>query len=160
MEKIPLREILAAIDTGSKEIWDEFSDEQKKNVSFWLLNRYASSIAGDFEEDPKQIKELVLLRTNKFYNKNWKEVSKHPKLMWQLLCLICKGINLKITSKNKKVQYPHHPWIGFKHRENNSKHKKFLLDKFPNKKLDEIELILQLSDKKQLEKYIKEHDFD
>ena len=41
--KLPIKDILAAIDMGAKEVWDEFSDEERKQVSFWLLNRYASS---------------------------------------------------------------------------------------------------------------------
>ena len=43
MNKLPLKDILAAIDMGGKEIWDELSIEDKKQVSFYLLNRYVSS---------------------------------------------------------------------------------------------------------------------
>ena len=37
MNKLPLKDILAAIDMGAKEIWDELSDDEKKQVSFYLL---------------------------------------------------------------------------------------------------------------------------
>ena len=49
-----------------KTVWDEFSDEERKQVSFWLLNRYASSISGSREQ-----KELAIFKTNEYYNKNW-----------------------------------------------------------------------------------------
>ena len=40
MSKLPLKDILAAIDMGAKEVWDELSEDEKKQVSFYLLNRY------------------------------------------------------------------------------------------------------------------------
>ena len=45
-EKIPIKDILAAIDTGSKEIWDELTSDQQKAIPFFLLNRYVSSVSG------------------------------------------------------------------------------------------------------------------
>ena len=46
MNKLPLKDILAAIDMGAKEVWDELSDDERKQVSFYLLNRYVSSQKG------------------------------------------------------------------------------------------------------------------
>ena len=40
MQKVPLKDILAAIDLGAKEVWDEFTPEQKKTIHFILLNIY------------------------------------------------------------------------------------------------------------------------
>ena len=33
--KLPLKDILAAIDMGAKNVWDELSDEERKQVSFY-----------------------------------------------------------------------------------------------------------------------------
>ena len=44
--KLPLKDILAAIDMNAKSVWDELSDDDRKQVSFYLLNRYASAIKG------------------------------------------------------------------------------------------------------------------
>ena len=33
MNKLPLKDILAAIDMGAKEVWDELSDDERKQVS-------------------------------------------------------------------------------------------------------------------------------
>ena len=38
-QKLPLKDILAAVDMGAKTVWDELDDEERKQVSFWLLNR-------------------------------------------------------------------------------------------------------------------------
>jgi len=45
-DKLSAKDILAAVDMGAKNIWKELNDNQKKNISFWLMNRYASSVAG------------------------------------------------------------------------------------------------------------------
>jgi len=48
-DKLPIKDILAAVDMGAKTVWDELSDDERKQVSFWLLNRYASSVQGSRE---------------------------------------------------------------------------------------------------------------
>ena len=80
-QKLPVKDILAAIDMGAKNVWNELNDDERKQVSFWLLNRYVSSIKGSRDNQ-----ELAVFKTNEYYNKNYMEVSKHPKLQWQLLC--------------------------------------------------------------------------
>ena len=45
-QKLPLKDILAAIDMGAKTVWDEFTDDERKQISFWLLNRYVSTFCG------------------------------------------------------------------------------------------------------------------
>ena len=59
MNKLPLKDILAAVDMGGKEIWDELSIEEKKQVSFYLLNRYVSSQKGT-----RDSQELAIFKTN------------------------------------------------------------------------------------------------
>ena len=46
-QKLPIKDILAAIDMGAKNVWDEITDDERKQVSFWLLNRYVSSVQGN-----------------------------------------------------------------------------------------------------------------
>ena len=59
--KLPLKDILAAIDMNAKNIWNEFSDDEQKQVGFYILNRYASSVVGKKED-----KELTILKTNEY----------------------------------------------------------------------------------------------
>ena len=47
--KIPLKDILAAIDMNAKNVWDELSDDERKQVSFYLLNRFVIDV-GWFRE--------------------------------------------------------------------------------------------------------------
>lgn len=136
MAKLPVKDILAAIDMGAREVWDEFSDEEKKSVSFWLLNRYVSNVKGSREKQ-----ELAVLQTNEYFNKHYMVVSKHPKLQWQLLCL---------SGNSKKIQF--HPWQGFKKYagEQYAKRIKVLEQILPNTRSDELEILAKMYTDKEL----------
>lgn len=142
-----LAEIFAGIDTNSKGLWKELSEEQRKSVSFWLLNRYASAVSGN-----RDAQELAVVMTNEIYNKNWNELGvKHPQLQWQLLC----------ATHNAASSIRRHNWIGFKKKTgDNSKSVKLLEQLYPNMKRDEVELLARIHTKKELKELAKEHDID
>ena len=145
MNKLPLKDILAAIDMGAKEIWNELSEEEKKQVSFYLLNRYVSSQKGS-----RDSQELAVFKTNEYYNKHFFTLQKHKKLLWQLLCL---------AGNTKKIQY--HEWIGHKRKgSDNSKVAKLLRTLYPNKKEDEIELLAKISTKKEVLELAKDNGIE
>jgi hypothetical protein len=144
-QKLPVKDILAAIDMGAKNVWDELSDDEKKQVNFWLLNRYVSSVNGSRAQQ-----ELAVLKTNEYYNKNWNALgTRHPKLQWHLLCE---------AGNTGKIEY--HQWIGFKPREGNSNAIRLLEQIYPNMKQDEVELLARLSTKKELSELAKEHGIE
>ena len=146
MNKLPIKDILAAVDMGAMNIWDELSDEEKKQVSFYLLNRYVSSIKGNREKQ-----ELAVFKTNEYYNKHFFTLQKHKKLLWQLLCM---------SGNTKNIAY--HEWIGHKKKGSNDNNKivKFLMQMYPNKKQDEVELLAQISTKKEIKEWAKEHGIE
>ena len=145
MNKLPIKDILAAVDMGALTVWDELSDEERKQVSFYLLNRYISSVKGDREKQ-----ELAVFKTNEYYNKGFFVLQKHKKLLWQLLCL---------SGNTGKIAY--HEWIGHKKKAgDNSKAAKFLSNMFPNMKQDEVELLARISTKKELQEYAQAHGTD
>jgi len=149
-EKLPIKEILSWIDNGYKDIWDQLEDEHKKQISFWLLNRYVASVNGSREKQ-----ELAIFKTNEYYNKHFNTIgvgkeNGHQKLMWQLLCMS------GATGKNE-----FHPWIGFKKKTGgNDKAVKLLEQIYPNMKSDEVELLAGLSTKKELKALAEEHGID
>ena len=145
MNKLPVKDILAAIDMGATSVWDELSDEEKKQVNFWLLNRYVSSVKGN-----REAQELAVFKTNEYYNKNWNELgTRHPKLQWQLLCQ---------AGNTGNIEY--HQWIGFKKKTGNNNAVKLLQQIYPNMKQDEVELLAGLSTKKELKQLAEEHNID
>ena len=149
-EKLAIKEIMSWIDNGERNIWNHLEDEHKKQVSFWLLNRYVSSVNGNREKQ-----ELAIFKTNEYYNKHFNTIgvgkeNGHQKLMWQLLCMSGS------TGKNE-----FHPWIGFKKKAGgNDKAVKLLEQIYPNMKTDEVELLAGISTKKELKQLAEEHDID
>ena len=144
-QKLPIKDILAAIDMGAMNVWDELSDEERKQVNFWLLNRYVSSVKGS-----REAQELAVFKTNEYYNKHWNELgTRHPKLQWQLLCQ---------AGNTGKIEF--HQWIGFKKKAGNNKAIKLLQQIYPNMKQDEVELLARISTKKELKQLAEEHEID
>jgi len=149
-EKLAIKEILSWIDNGESAIWDHLEDDHKKQISFWLLNRYVASVNGSREKQ-----ELAVFKTNEYYNKHFNDIgvgkhNGHQKLMWQLLCL-CGN-----TGKNE-----FHPWIGFKKRDGSTGKAMQLLEKiYPHLKTDEVETLARISTKKELKQLAEEHEID
>jgi len=139
-----LNEILAAVDLNGKEVWDDLTEEQKKSVVFYTLNRYISSITGSREE-----KEHFVLLGNERFNKNlFLLLNKHPKLLWQLAC--------SCGHESKKVFF--HKWLKL----NKSKNKKveFLGTLFPNLKQQDLETMSAITTTKEIKEYCAEMGWD
>jgi hypothetical protein len=148
-EKVELKEKLSAVDQNMHELWDAMDAEQQKALKneFFILNRYVSSVANTTRE----IQEHYILTVNEYFNKNWNELQKHPKLLWLLLCMC--GFD------GKKVFW--HEWIGYKRKAGtNSKKVKFLAELMPNRKMDEVELIGKLSTDKEVKEFARKHGMD
>jgi chemotaxis methyl-accepting protein methylase len=141
---LKLNEILAAVDLNGKEVWDDLTEEQKKSVVFYTLNRYISSITGSREE-----KEHFVLLGNERFNKNlFLLLNKHPKLLWQLAC--------SCGHESKKVFF--HKWLKL----NKSKNKKveFLGTLFPNLKQQDLETMSAITTTKEIKEYCAEMGWD
>jgi len=144
-QKLPVKDILAAIDMNAKGVWDELSAEEKKQVNFWLLNRYVSSVKGN-----REAQELAVFKTNEYYNKNWNELgTRHPKLQWQLMC---------VAGNTGKIEF--HQWIGFKQKGKGDKAVKLIQQIYPNMKEDEAELLAQISTTKELKQLAEEYGIE
>jgi len=148
MSKLPVKDVLAAIDMGARNVYDELSDEEKKQVNFWLLNRYVSSVKGNRESQ-----ELAVFKTNEYYNKHFNTIgvgkeNGHQELMWQLLCM---------SGAWGKIKF--HPYIGFEKKgTNNNAAIKLLETIYPNMKSKEVELLAGISTKKELKQLAEDHD--
>lgn len=144
--KLELKTILAAIDLGSKESWDEFSDEEKKSVAFFLLNRYVSNVRTNNQD----LAEHYLILVNEFVNKNFYLISKHPKLMWQLMCAC--------GHESKKIHF--HEWMALKRKADPSNKKnQFLQTIYPTAKLDDLEVLSKIMDTKELKRLARDHGY-
>lgn len=143
-------DMIPAVDAGIKELWDAAGEAGQKEIKgdLWNLNRYISSVRSSNSET----QALSIFKTNEYYNKHFFALYKnHPKLLWYTLCL-CKTSNKKSIAKE---------WISFKKNASaESASTKFLKEKFPNMKLDEIELLQKINSKAEIKAYAKELGYD
>lgn len=146
-EKIELKEKIQAVDQNIRELWDAMDPDQQKSLKseFFILNRYISSARGE----KKEIQEHFILTVNEYFNKNWNNLQKHPKLLWLLLCMC--------SYNGSKTFF--HEWIGFKKKTSNKKIK-FLEEIYPAKKLDEIELLAKLMTDAELKDLARKHGLE
>lgn len=145
-DKLTIKDETAAIDMGARDLWDNFTEDQKKQISFFILNRYASSI----RTTDREAQELAVFKTNEFYNKYYFEIAKHPKLLWYLLCMT--------GNEQKKIYF--HEWIGFKKKESDSKITKFLETVRPDLKADEIAILEQTVTKAELKELARDMGYE
>ena len=133
------KDMIPAVDMGVKELWDAATDEGKKEIKgdFWNLNRYISSV----KSNNRDLQEHFVLTVNEFYNKDWAVIQKHPKLVWQTLC-VC-------SHETKKTYF--HEWIPLKKQKN--KKEEFLAELFPNMKRADIETLAAITTDKEIKQY-------
>lgn len=140
------KDMIPAVDMGIKELWDAATEEGKKEIKgdFWNLNRYISSV----KSNNRELQEHFVLTVNEFYNKNWADIQKHPKLVWQTLCLS--------SHESKKAQF--HEWIPLKKEKN--KKEEFLAELFPNMKRADIETLAAITTDKEIKQYCEDLGWD
>ena len=133
------KDMIPAVDMGLKELWDAATEDGRKEIKgdLWNLNRYISNV----KSSNKDLQEHYLMTVNEFYNKNWNDIAKHPKLQWQTLCMC--------SHESKKTQF--HEWLGLK-REKNKK-EEFLAELFPNMKRADIETLASITSDKEIKQY-------
>lgn len=140
------KDMIPAVDMGIKELWDAATDEGRKEIKgdLWNLNRYISSC----KSNNRELQEHFVLTVNEFYNKNWNEISKHPQLQWQTLCMC--------SHESKKTQF--HEWIPLKRA--NSKKEELILELFPNMKRADAETLANITTNEEIKKYCEDLGWD
>ena len=131
---------MAQLDTKNRAFYDELNEEERKKFSTYLMLRYAASVEGG-----PDIQEWYLRVTNERVNANFFDLGKHPKLQW-LLC----------TTVSPDMGRQRHYWQASKKKEgSNSKALKFLTKLYPHLRTDELELLAELNDTKELKALAK-----
>jgi hypothetical protein len=140
------KDMIPAVDMGMKELWDAVNDEGRKEIKgdLWNLNRYISNV----KSSNRELQEHFVLTVNEFYNKDWANISKHPKLQWLTLCLA--------SHESKKTQF--HEWIPLK-KETNKK-EAFLAELFPNMKMSDVQTLAAITTDKEIKEYAKDLGWD
>ena len=140
MDKLSINNEMAQLDTKNRAFYDELNEEERKKFSTYLMLRYAASVEGG-----PDIQEWYLRVTNERINANFFDLGKHPKLQW-LLC----------TTVSPDMGRQRHYWQASKKKEgSNSKALKFLTKLYPHLRTDELELLAELNDAKELKAVAK-----
>lgn len=140
-DKLSIANEMAQFDRKNRNFYDELTDEEKKKFSNYLMIRWGSSVQGS-----QDLQEFYVIATNERLNKHFFSINKHPKLQW--LCA---------TSVSPGMGTHRHTWIAPKKKEAGATgFKKQLAELFPNKKMDEIELLAAITTKKELDAYLKQ----
>jgi hypothetical protein len=159
MSKTPdlsTKEIIGMVDLGLHDAWDALNDKQQKEVKdkLFLLNRYISVVGKPKSGTSPTVEQQqhFVMFVNERFNKHWNTLQKsHPKLLWMLLCS---------CSYNKKQQF-FHEWVGYKPKENNVNKKiKFLSEIYPNKKMQDIEVLSEIITDKELKEIGRAYGYD
>ncbi len=131
---------MAQLDTKNRKFYDELNEEERKKFATYLMLRYSASVEGGSD-----IQEWYLRVTNERVNANFFDLGKHPKLQW-LLC----------TTVSPDMGRQRHYWQASKKKEgSNSKALKFLTKLYPHLRTDELELLTELNDTKELKALAK-----
>jgi hypothetical protein len=133
------KDMIPAVDMGIKELWDATDEDGQKEIKgdLWNLNRYISNV----KSNNREVQEHFILTVNEYYNKDWSNISKHPKLQWLTLCMC--------SHESKKTFF--HEWLPLK-KETNKK-EELLLELFPNMKSADVQTLAAITTKEEIKQY-------
>jgi hypothetical protein len=140
--KIPLNEILGAMDRNNWEYYRNLPEELQEEFSPFVMMRYASNVRS------KEFYGHYITMVNDLCNVNFDVLSKHPELFWQLLSLSGVG----------KSQF--HAWLPPGKKAKKSKVQEFLYKMHPTYKLEDLEMLESINTKEQIQDMMREYGYD
>lgn len=144
-------DILPALDRRDIKYYSKLSDDQKKDVAIWPLTRWMSSVAGNQVDQLYTVNAVVNTDSIVFGSKksgNALATNKHKELQWMLLAISGSGRREK------------HIWPGAPKGSVKSVLEEAILLIFPTLKDDDLELLLQINTRQDLEVFFKENGYD
>jgi hypothetical protein len=121
--KVPIDQIMAAVDLRNGAYYSKLGDEDKKTVSTYMAQRWASQVQGT-----RDVQEEYLVSVNEYSNVDYiATTSAHEELRWRALALCGLGF---------KQRHEFIPPIGVK----KDKLTEWLIKQFPSMSNEEIDL--------------------
>ena len=135
---------MQAYDRKDRSYYDNFTDEDRKKFSTYLMLKYGANVSGN-----KDLQAYYLMATNERVNKNFIELgSKHTKLQW-LTLVAC-------SHESKAKQF--HEWIPLKKEKN--KKEEFLATIFPTMKRADIATLAVITTDREIKDYCQNLGWD
>jgi len=127
---------MQAFDRKDRAYYDNFTDEDRKKFSTYLMLKYGANVSGSGD-----MQAYYLMATNERVNKHFFDINRHPKLQW-----------LACTSVSPGMGNQFHYWLKTKKKEGDNKSQKFLAKLYPAMKSDEIDLLAKINNVKEIKK--------
>ena len=144
-DKLNIGNEMRQLDAKNRDFYDELTPEERKKFSTFLMVRWGSAVDGS-----REIQEYYVQSTNHYLNKHFFTMHRHPKLQW-----------LMATAASPGMGAMRHNWIAPKKKEAGaSAIKKQLREIYPHFKDDEIDLMAELTDKKEIAQLQRAHGND
>ena len=141
-DKLNIANEMRMFDRKVRTFYDELTLEERKKFSTYLMIRWGSAVEGS-----RDLQEFYVIATNERLNKHFFNLSRHPKLQWLLA-----------TTVSPDLGTPRHSWIAPKKREKKATDiRKKIAEMYPHFSDEEIDLMIQLSDKKEINAYLRAH---
>lgn len=127
--KLPIEQVMSAIDLRKGNYYNNLVDEDKKALSTYMVQRWASQVQGSLE-----IQEHYLITINELSNIDYiSTTSKHEEMRWRVMALVGLG---------QKLRHEFIPPRGAK----KDKLSAWLIEQFPNLNDDEMELFRTINE--------------
>ena len=145
MDKLHISNEMRQMDAKNRAFYDELTVEERKKFSTFLMIRWGSTVSGS-----QELQEYYVQSVNHYLNKHFFTMHRHPKLQW-----------LMATAASPGMGTMRHNWIAPKKKEAGaSAIKKQLRELYPHFKDDEIDLMAELTDKKEIAQLQRAHGND
>ena len=144
-DKLNIGNEMRQLDAKNRDFYDELTVEERRKFSTFLMVRWGSAVDGS-----REIQEYYVQSVNHYLNKHFFTMHRHPKLQW-----------LMATAASPGMGAMRHNWIAPKKKEAGaSAIKKQLRELYPHFKDDEIDLMAELTDKKEIAQLQRAHGND
>lgn len=146
-DKLSIANEMKMFDHKVRDFYDDLTEEERKKFAPFLMIRWGSAVEGS-----RDLQEFYVIATNERLNKNFFNINsaRHRKLQWLMATTVSPGLGSM-----------RHNWIAPKKKEPGANSmKKQLSELYPHYKSDEIDLLAEITTKKELDQYIRQHGRD
>lgn len=141
---LDIKKELNGVDMRDKDAFNNWTDEERKSFSPYILMRYVSNVQGD-----RDVQEWFVEMTNELVNKNHWQLSKnHKGLLWKLFAACGTGAKA------------YHPYLAAGKKEKAVKIEKLIAELNPAMKMSDVKLQASLMDKDDIKNLFDKLGFD
>lgn len=144
-DKLNINNEMRQFDNKNRKFYDELTDEERKKFSNYLMLRWGSAV----QHSSQDLQEYYVLSTNQNLNKHFFDLGKHPKLQWLMATCVSPGMGAH-----------KHEWIAFKGKTTKNKKVNLLNTLYPDRKLDELELLAKTMTDDEIKQMLRDLGWD